>query len=109
MAANDLTQEAVEVLLLNNPNVDLTQIVVEVISPNFCTLTGHIVDAGNVSLVDGLTFVRLRLRNLNGKIPRGLMAGSLFNTVLVETQLDIFPDANGNISQPIWEIGRAHV
>lgn len=63
--------------------------------PSPCTVTALISNVANQP-VQG-SFVRLILRNFKGFVPR-----VLGTDVIVETQVDLIPDVNGNISSPIW-------
>jgi len=64
--------------------------------PSPCTVTCKFEDATGANL-QGNAFVRFRLRNFSGFVPR-----VIGTTIIVETQIDVAPDSSGNISTPIW-------
>lgn len=64
--------------------------------PTACTVTGTFQDATSASL-QGNAFVRFRLRNFAGFVPR-----VLGTAILVETQIDVFPASNGTFSTQLW-------
>src|SRR5581483_2192698 len=60
-----------------------------------CTVTATTTDVSN-TVVTG-AFVRLRLRNFQGFVPR-----ILGSDVLVETQVDLVPNGSGVLSASVW-------
>ena len=64
--------------------------------PSACTVTGVFQDATSAAL-QGNAFVRFRLRNFAGFVPR-----VLGTAILVETQIDVLPNASGQISTQLW-------
>lgn len=60
------------------------------------TVTATLNTVGNAAL-QGNAFVRFRLRNFSGFVPR--VSGT---AVIAETQIDAFPDASGLVSQLLW-------
>ena len=47
--------------------------------------------------IQGNSFARFRLRNISGFVPRVQSTG-----VIVQTQIDVFPNSSGMISTPLW-------
>ena len=60
------------------------------------TVTATINDPSGTAL-QGNAFVRFRLRNFDGFVPR--VSGT---SILNETQVDASPDVSGNVSQTLW-------
>jgi hypothetical protein len=63
--------------------------------PSQCTVTAKLLDAAGAPLIEA--FVRFRLRNFSGRIPR-----ILSDSVVAEVQLDAAPDGAGLVTQPLW-------
>ena len=64
-------------------------------SPTRCTVTANLRDAADNPA--NPAFIRFRLRNFSGSVPR-----ILGFWVLGETQADVFPDNTGFVSTPLW-------
>lgn len=61
-----------------------------------CTVTATLDNVGDGALTSA-AFVRFKLRNFSGFIPR-----IIGTAVVAETQIDAFPNGSGQISQQIW-------
>lgn len=65
--------------------------------PTQATITATIADPSGTALTNG-AFVRFRLRNFQGFVPR--VSGT---SIVCETQIDAQPNGSGNISQALWK------
>lgn len=64
--------------------------------PSPCTVTGLLQTAADAAL-QGNAFVRFRLRNFSGFVPR-----VLGTSIIAEPQVDVLPAADGTFSATIW-------